>query len=80
MNKPPTTDEIDKITAEERVRLVGFCNIDFIWTHFKRGRDKEVCNQCGGRFSNVQGFQITTERTWNPDKKVSAADKKKMGA
>jgi len=66
----PTTDEMDHITPEERRKLVAFCEHCEAWWHFVRDMDptpeEEVCPTCGGKPSNRIGFQITSERTFNP--------------
>lgn len=61
-----TTDEIDRITAEERAQLVGNCVDCDEWSYFTRGQDEEKCKACGGKFNTQHGKQITTRRTFNP--------------
>lgn len=60
-----TTDEIDSTTQEERNKLVGYCERDDEFTHYDARTDKTVCPKCGDNFSHWQGFQVTTERTFN---------------
>ena len=64
----PTTDEMDKITPEERNALVGYCEDDERWFHFTRGVHHERCPICKRAFTNRVGFQIITQRTFTKDK------------
>lgn len=75
----PTTDEMDHTTPEDRHALVGYCESDQQWYKFIDGEGKRVCPDCGGKFSNRVGFQITSQRTFNPAaKKMTKAQLKKM--
>lgn len=64
----PTTDEMDSITADERMNLVGYCESCVRWTHFMISIEEGRC-ECGSKFSHQIGKQITTQRTWNPKRK-----------
>jgi hypothetical protein len=71
---------MDKTTPDERKALVGFCEKDQQWYRFIDGEGKRICPECGGRFSTRVGFQITSQRTFNPSaKKMTKAQLKKMG-
>lgn len=65
----------------ERKRLVGFCEHCQEWYAFVlTDEDSRLCPECGGRPSSRIGFQITTQRTFNPKaKKLSKAQLKKIG-
>lgn len=76
--------EAESIEREETRKLVAYCNHCEEWWKFVRDMnptpEEEVCPDCGGRPSNKNGFQITTQRTFNPKaKKLSKAAQKKMG-
>lgn len=62
----PTTDEVDHITPEERNALMGFCERDEKWYKFTREIDTDRCPDCGSTPSNQIGFQILSQRTFNP--------------
>lgn len=53
----------------ERKKLVGYCEPCDTYTKFNSETDKPECENCGGKFSNKQGFQLTTQRTFVPKKK-----------
>lgn len=76
----PTTDEMDSTTAEERGKLVGFCEFCNEWYKFTRGMDmtpeEERCPKCGATYSHRQGFQITSQRSFNPANKKKLPKKK----
>lgn len=75
-----TTDEMDSTTAEERKALVGYCEHDQQWYKFIDGNGKRICPECGGKFSSRIGFQITSQRTFDPSaKKMTKAQLKRMG-
>ena len=64
----PTTDQIDHTTPEERNKLMGFCETCEEWWQFTREPDKpELCPICGNWPSQQVGFQIMSQRTYNPD-------------
>jgi len=63
---PPTTDEVDHITPEERKALVGFCDNDEEWWKFDCPIDDARCPKCNAKPSKHNGFQIMTQRTFNP--------------
>lgn len=72
----PTTDEMDKTTEAERRALVGFCEKDQEWYKFT---EPNRMHECGNMPSNRVGFQITSQRTFNPAaKKMTKAQLKKM--
>lgn len=76
-----TTDEMDKTTAEERKLLVGYCNPCQEWYKFTDDPDNPASrnHNCGKRPSHRVGFQVTSQRTFNPDaKKLTKAQLKKM--
>lgn len=51
---------------EETDKLVGYCEHCDHWTYFDKEEQSNGCEECGGDFSSRQGYQITTERTFNP--------------
>lgn len=53
---------------EERRKLVGYCERCEHYTKFNSETDPAECEKCGGKFSNRQGFQLTTQRTFVPKK------------
>lgn len=64
---PPTTDEMDHTTPEERNALVAFCDNDQEWWKFTRVEgERPSCPICGGKPSAMVGFQIISQRTFNP--------------
>lgn len=67
---------------EERANVVGFCESCDAWYKFTYSYDdqtKHNCPDCGNKPSAKNGFQITTQRTFNPKaKKLSKAQLKKM--
>lgn len=72
----PTTDQMDKTTPEERNKLLGFCDHCKHWYKFTRGTDKETCPKCGGNHSVKIGFQLISQRSFNPaGKKVYEPEK-----
>lgn len=79
-----TTDEMDRITPEERMALVGYCEHDRQWYKFTDSLDKiasRKCPECGGHFSSKTGYQITTQRTFDPTaKRMTKAQLKKMSS
>lgn len=76
MTNSPTTDEIDNIASEERRMLVGFCEKDQEWYKFTEPDRK---HECGDMPSSRVGFQITSQRTFNPAaRKMTKAQLKKM--
>jgi hypothetical protein len=63
--------------AEERRKLVGYCDHCEGW--YKCTSDQRDCPTCGGRPSVKGGFQLTTQRTFDPKaKKLTKAQLKKM--
>jgi len=66
-----------KPNQSELDALVGFCEKDQQWYNFVEPNRKHYC---GNLPSNRVGFQITTQRTFNPAaKKMTKAQLKKMG-
>lgn len=60
--------------------LVGFCEKDEEWYKFDSLKDPNTCPKCGGKPSHKNGFQITTQRSFDPAaKKMTKAQAKKMG-
>lgn len=55
-----TTDEADRITAEERKDLMGFCETCQVWDEVQ-GRKT---HSCGTKWSQKNGHQLTTKRTF----------------
>jgi len=58
-------------------RLVGYCEHCDHWTHFEKINRSQGCEKCGNQFSSRHGYQITTERTFNPSasrKKITKAE------
>ena len=82
LNTNPT-DEMDKTTPEERRKLVGFCENHQEWYNFiDDPEDPSSRNHpdCGGKPSHRVGFQVISQRTFNPlAKKLTKAQLKKMG-
>lgn len=74
---------MDKTTEVERRALVGFCEKDQQWYKFTddpENPESRNCPECGGKPSHRVGFQITSQRTFNPAaKKMTKAQLKKMG-
>jgi len=64
--KMPSADEIDHITPEERKALMGFCESDEAWWKFTRDGSPELCPICGHKPSQQIGFQVMTQRTFDP--------------
>ena len=66
----PTTDEMDHTTPEDRGKLVGFCEFCEEWYKFTRNMnptpEEELCPKCGGKYSHRIGFQLTSQRSFNP--------------
>lgn len=76
-----TTDEMDSTTAEERRLLVGFCERHQEWYKFTDDPSNPDSrkHECGNRPSNRIGFQIISQRTFDPSaKKLTKAQLKKM--
>ncbi len=65
-NTVPTTDEMDHTTPEERRKLMGFCEHCEEWWKFEGDASKTACPKCGGKHSNQIGFQIMSQRTFDP--------------
>lgn len=62
---------------EDTDELVGYCERCNHWTHFDKIDQENGCEECGGNFSSRHGYQITTERTFNPDtirKRITKAE------
>lgn len=83
------TTRISEVTSterEERRKLVAYCcNNCQNWWKFVRDMnptpEEEVCPDCGGKPSAKSGFQITTQRTFNPAaKKMTKEQLKRLGA
>lgn len=47
-------------------KVVGYCEACDYWTEFDTKTDPWQCERCAGRFSSRIGYQITTQRTFNP--------------
>lgn len=69
--------------SEERKKLVGYCETCDEWYKLTDDPSNVASRNhpaCGGRPSTRIGFQLTTQRTFNPAaKKLSKAKLKKMG-
>lgn len=61
-----TTDEMDQITADERNKVVGFCEHCEEWWHFTKGTDPDT-HTCGTSYSSRHGFQLTSQRSFNEE-------------
>ena len=73
---------MDKTTPDERRMLVGFCEKHQEWYKFVDDpqNPKSRQHECGEMPSSRVGFQITSQRTFNPSaKKLTKAQLKKMG-
>lgn len=66
MDRVRTTDEMDHITPEERKALMGFCDKDEEWWAFDYPIDEARCPKCNNRPSKSIGFQIMSQRTFQP--------------
>lgn len=79
---PLTTDEMDSTTPEERQLLVGYCELDKQWYKFTNNPnnpDSRKCPDCGANASHRIGFQIMSQRSFNPlAKRLTQAQIKKM--
>lgn len=61
-------------------KRMGFCESEQKWYKFDSETDSSNCPDCGNKASNKIGFQITTQRSFDPAaKKLSKAAQKKMG-
>lgn len=83
MSKIPTTLEMDGLLTEEDARDRHFVMKPCIscgkYTKQDMRTDNVPCQYCGGGMGK-NGSQWYSIRTFNPSKKLSAADRKKMGA
>jgi len=76
-----TTDQMDSTTPADRKALVGYCDIDQQWFAFTDGEGKRVCPECGTKFSQRKGYQLISQRTFDPTaKKLTKAQLKRMGS
>jgi len=68
----------------ERRKLVGFCETDQQWYKFTDNPEdinSRKCTICGDMPSSKIGFQMTTQRTFDPrDRKMTKSQIKKMGS
>jgi len=63
-------------------KLIGFCEHCHEWYRFTDDGTpgSRSCTTCGGKPSSKIGFQITTQRSFDPKaKKMTKAQLKKMG-
>ena len=67
---------LSEVERRERKKLVGYCESCDVYTKYNGDIDLSVCGLCGGRFSSKSGQQITTQRSFRPNKKVEAIDAK----
>lgn len=65
-DKVRTTDQVDHITPEERKALMGFCDKDEEWWRFDCPIPEARCPICGALPSKQIGFQILTQRSFDP--------------
>lgn len=83
MNKAPTTFEIDGLYTEEDIANRHFVMKPCIdcgkYTKQDMRTDNVPCQYCGGPMGNNSSYWASL-RTWRSDRKISAADRKKMGA
>lgn len=77
MVRVPTTDEVDKITSEERNALVGYCENHDEWFEFTRNVHIERCPKCKALFSTISNFQVITQRSFNRQKSKSKKPKRR---
>ena len=61
-------------------KVVGYCENCDHWTKINLYFDDKKCELCGGAFSNRVGYQITTQRTFNPGLKRKKITKKDTAA
>lgn len=60
-------------------KLMGFCDHCQEWYKFDSTTDTGQCPGCGGKYSNRIGFQLTTQRSFDPAaKKLTKSALKKM--
>jgi hypothetical protein len=58
---------------------MGFCDKDQEWFKFDSDTSDGSCPTCGGKYSHRIGFQLTTQRSFDPAaKKMTKAALKKM--
>lgn len=55
--------------ADNPKALIGYCEKCNVWTKFIRDYTPEWCKNCGAIFSNRVGYQITTQRSFDPKTK-----------
>lgn len=61
-------------------KLMGFCDRCQEWYKFDSQTSSGNHPSCGGKHSNKIGFQLTTQRSFNPNaKKLTKAQLKRMG-
>ena len=65
----PTTDEMDKVTPEERVQLKGECSKCGEWNDLVRKQDSTIPNYKCKCDSSILIKSIQSLRTWRPKKK-----------
>ncbi len=61
-------------------KVVGYCEHCDHWTKIDLLFDDKKCEKCGGLFSSRIGYQITTQRTFNPGLKRKKITKKDTAA
>lgn len=83
MNKVPTTFEMDGLYTEEDIANRFFVMKPCIecgkYTKQDVRVDNVPCQYCGGDMAIASNYCMSI-RTFNPSKKLTAADRKKMGA
>jgi hypothetical protein len=61
--------------------LMGFCEKDQQWYKFDKDTQPNTCPSCGNTPSSKVGFQVTTQRSFDPAaKKLTKTQLKKMGS
>lgn len=60
--------------------LMGFCEKCDHWTAFHKVDWLKGCEKCGGVWSNRIGYQVTTQRTFNPKLHRKKITKKESAA
>lgn len=83
MSKTPTTFEMDSLYTEEDIANRFFVMKPCIecgkFTQQDVRHKDDPCQYCEGKMGISSSYWMSL-RTWRPDRKISAIDRKKMGA
>lgn len=84
MDKVPTTLEMDKLILQEdidnRFFVMKPCLKCGKYTKQDIREENKPCSYCYENHFSIASNQWASIRSWNPTRKLSAADRKKMGA